>query len=84
MNKKSITLLPLLVSGLTLPTLAADVHWAYTGKHGTDHWGDISPKFITCKAGVNQSPINVTSAIESSLPSLGLKYRLSPQMSNLL
>jgi len=34
------------------------VHWGYKGENGPEHWGDIDPRFATCKNGVNQSPIN--------------------------
>ncbi len=51
-----------------------DVHWAYEGEHGPEHWGELSPDFIQCKVGVNQSPIDITSTIESDLPPLVLDY----------
>lgn len=53
---------------------ASEVHWAYEGEHGPEHWGDLSPDFIQCKVGVNQSPIDITGAIESDLPPIALDY----------
>jgi carbonic anhydrase len=38
-------------------------HWAYGGEDGPDHWGDISPENRPCSSGIQQSPINLTSAI---------------------
>ncbi len=40
--------------------LLAGSHWGYTGHEGPEHWGDLSPKFGMCKAGKNQSPINIS------------------------
>jgi carbonic anhydrase len=59
-----------------LPLLAAgdSPHWTYEGEHGPDHWGDLSPGFIQCKVGVNQSPIDITNTIEADLPPLTLDY----------
>ena len=60
----------------TGPTNGADhnAHWTYEGEHGPEHWGDLSADFIQCKVGVNQSPIDITSTIESDLPPLVLDY----------
>jgi carbonic anhydrase len=49
-------------------------HWSYEGTHGPESWGDLSPDYIQCKVGVNQSPINITQAIEAELPPLTLDY----------
>ena len=50
------------------------VHWAYKGEHGPEHWGDLSPDFVQCKVGVNQSPIDIVGAVEADLPPLVLDY----------
>jgi len=57
-------------------SLASDgsVHWTYAGEHGPEHWGDLSPDFIQCKVGVNQSPINIVDSVEAELPPLVLDY----------
>jgi carbonic anhydrase len=34
-------------------------HWAYTGREGIEHWGMLSPAYMTCEAGSHQSPINI-------------------------
>jgi carbonic anhydrase len=64
---------------LALPAQAGEarVHWAYTGEHGPEHWGDLSPKFVQCKVGLNQSPINIVDAIDADLPTLELDYNTS-------
>jgi len=64
---------------VVLPAQAGDdrVHWAYEGEHGPDHWGDLSPDFVQCKVGVNQSPINIVDASDAQLPPLELDYTTS-------
>lgn len=61
---------------LASPSYGADQgpHWTYEGEHGPEYWGELSPDFIQCKVGVNQSPIDITSTIESELPPLVLDY----------
>lgn len=38
-----------------------NVKWGYEGSIGPNYWGDLSPKFIMCKIGKNQSPIDINS-----------------------
>jgi carbonic anhydrase len=35
------------------------VHWGYEGELGPEHWGDLSADFTACKAGGEQSPIDI-------------------------
>jgi len=35
--------------------------WGYEGKIGPQYWGDLSPAFVMCKLGKNQSPIDINS-----------------------
>lgn len=35
-------------------------HWAYDGDQGVDHWGMLSPAYMTCETGSHQSPIDIT------------------------
>lgn len=72
-------LFPLFILSLALTQAvrAADggVHWTYQGEHGPKHWGDLSPEFVQCRVGLNQSPIDITGAVEADLPSLVLDYQ---------
>jgi len=34
--------------------------WGYTGEIGPERWGDLSPSYIMCKIGKNQSPIDIS------------------------
>ncbi len=53
------------------------VHWGYTGHEGPEHWGDLSDKYIMCKLGKNQSPIDIrtASAFEADLPAIAIDYK---------
>ena len=44
-----------------------DTHWGYTDTEGPEHWGDLSPKFKTCKSGDNQSPVDIPPQGNSAL-----------------
>jgi len=52
------------------------VHWSYEGKGAPEHWGDIDPRFSTCKNGVNQSPIDLQGFTEAELPAIEFNYKL--------
>jgi len=56
--------------------LAADnAHWRYSGPQGPEHWSTLDPEFKICATGKNQSPINLTAAVEGELAPLALHYR---------
>lgn len=53
------------------------VHWGYSGETGPAHWGDLDPKYIMCKLGVNQSPIDIRDKVAVGtvgLPGLTVAY----------
>ena len=65
-----------LIAGAALSQAAADVtHWAYDGEHGPKHWGELSPDFVQCRVGVNQSPIDIVDTVEAELPPLVFDYK---------
>lgn len=43
---------------IVLPS-CGDVHWAYSGPEGPDHWGSLCLGFAAC-GGVEQSPVNIS------------------------
>lgn len=56
-------------------------HWSYSGDTGPRHWGDLAPENIQCKAGKNQSPIDLRDKHgvgTSGLPELEIRYRDVP------
>ena len=52
-----------------------EVHWAYVGAEGPEHWGELSQKFATCSAGKNQAPINITHVVHGQLAAIDIHYQ---------
>jgi carbonic anhydrase len=52
--------------------------WTYTGEHGPEHWGDLSPEFAACATGKAQSPIDITSPSAAQLSPIHFAYHTSP------
>jgi len=60
------------------PAMAGEgkhAHWEYAGAAGPEHWGELEAGFASCSIGRNQSPINVTHAIEADLPPIAFDYQ---------
>jgi carbonic anhydrase len=56
----------------------ATVHWDYGSEHGPDHWGDMEPDYAACKAGHEQSPIDIQATEQADLPAIEFDYKPSP------
>lgn len=56
----------------------AKPHWTYTGETGPEHWGELTPDFKTCKLGLEQTPIDLTSEIKADPGPLTFDYRPLP------
>jgi carbonic anhydrase len=52
--------------------------WSYQGPKGPDHWGDLDPDYAACKAGKEQSPIDIRSANKVDLPAIRFEYKNGP------
>jgi len=52
--------------------------WSYEGPRGPDHWGDLDPDYAACKAGKEQSPIDIRSANKVDLPAIRFEYKSGP------
>jgi carbonic anhydrase len=52
--------------------------WSYEGAKGPEHWGDLDPEYAPCKAGKQQSPIDIRSAEKSDLPAIRFEYKSGP------
>ena len=50
------------------------VHWGYSGENGPAHWGDLDEKFLMCKIGKNQSPVDLNRFVEADLPKMQITY----------
>lgn len=53
----------------------AHAHWSYAGKEGPSHWAKLEPRFATCGTGHNQSPVDLTHAVDIALPAIAFDYR---------
>ena len=49
----------ILGAAATLSFAGAGAHWGYVGETGPEHWGELSPSYIMCKIGKNQSPVDI-------------------------
>lgn len=49
-------------------------HWSYEGGAGPNHWGELSPEFIPCSEGMEQSPIDMTGGTKKDLKDLEFRY----------
>lgn len=66
-----------LFAGVLAAPLLADEHpphWGYVGHAGPEHWGELSPQFAACRDGKNQSPVDISAAVDAPLPPLALAY----------
>lgn len=63
------------ISPLALQAAEGGASWAYEGENGPAHWGDLSPDYVQCKVGVNQSPIDIVTPLQADLPLLELDYK---------
>jgi carbonic anhydrase len=71
--KASVIIANLVMTNIALASDA--VHWTYAGPEGPQHWAELSPDFVACGAGKNQSPIDLAGMIEGELPNLDVKYQ---------
>lgn len=71
--------LTLLLSLLLAGAVAAQehVHWSYEGKEGPEHWGELSPDFALCAAGVEQSPVDIPASAAVNPADLVFNYQPS-------
>jgi len=59
----------------TSPGLASEeTHWSYSGEDGPQQWGDLTADYLMCSMGRNQSPIDLTGAVDANLDELILDY----------
>ena len=56
----------------------AGAHWTYSGEDGPSHWGALSHDYAVCSSGHEQSPIDITTVMSSSLPAIQVDYKPSP------
>jgi carbonic anhydrase len=52
--------------------------WSYEGAAGPDHWGDLDPAYAACRAGREQSPVDIRDADPTALPAMRFDYHSEP------
>lgn len=70
--KKLLVTLSVLLAANTIPTVHA-TDWGYTGNTAPNKWASLSPEFSMCN-GSNQSPINITDAVNATLSPITFSY----------
>ena len=50
--------------------------WGYQGENGPAHWGELNPQYEFCSKGKNQSPINISRAVDGKLPAIEYDYNM--------
>lgn len=53
-------------------------HWEYEGAHGPAKWGELSADFKTCSLGVEQTPIDLKSAIKAQTGPVNIGWQKMP------
>jgi len=49
-------------------------HWGYSSDNGPNLWGDMKTDYHTCKAGQNQSPVDIRDSVDRGLDNLEFHY----------
>jgi carbonic anhydrase len=49
-------------------------HWTYEGSTGPEHWGELTPEFRSCSLGMEQTPIDIDSAIRAETGQLDIAF----------
>lgn len=57
---------------------AEDVHWGYEGDTGPAQWGALSPDYVLCAEGKQQSPINIDDSSATTVALSGIKFNYRP------
>jgi carbonic anhydrase len=52
--------------------------WSYEGEKGPEHWADLDPDYAACKAGKEQSPIDIGNTKKAELPAIRFEYKSGP------
>jgi len=75
---RSILLAASLVLAGSTAAIAGGELWSYEGDTGVDHWGNLSPDWAVCGAGLYQSPIDLDLAITADLGSIKSEIKQTP------
>lgn len=73
-----VALAPFALAGCTVK----DVDWGYAGKTGPENWGRIDKHYSACSAGSQQSPLDMTGAINAEMADLVIDWEKGGEMEN--
>ena len=60
------------------PASAHGQHWSYDGPTGPRYWGRIDPAYAACDTGQQESPIDLSNAIDAEIGALDIHWRPLP------
>jgi len=63
-----------LLTTMPVSVEAGGPHWGYGEKDGPAHWAELSPGYAMCGQGRNQSPVDISDAVEADLPPVAFHY----------
>ena len=52
--------------------------WGYVGASDPEHWGELSSTYSACRAGLEQSPIDLKHAINADFTTVDIRYQSIP------
>ena len=52
--------------------------WGYVGAGSPENWGELSSTYSACRAGLQQSPVDLHDAISSNLKNIEINYQPIP------
>ena len=65
-------------SALCAQHAKSTAHWSYSGATGPTHWASLSPTFEMCRAGREQSPVDITRTTAMALEPIRFDYHPVP------
>ncbi|CAM3324131.1 carbonic anhydrase [Xenorhabdus nematophila] len=77
--KKKLMLAVILATSFSIGAAEQPLHWGYEGQGSPEHWGKLSPDFVLCEIGKNQSPINIQGALKTHHSKLVLAFQQDKQ-----
>ncbi len=73
--KKLLTTVALIATTSLLASADGASKWGYGGVEGPEYWGELSAKYMMCKEGKHQSPIDITDHTEADMEALKFDYK---------
>src|SRR4051794_23780747 len=59
------------------PAPADEIHWSYSGEAWSEHWGALSPDYVKCSEGQEQSPVDIPASAPVNTAGLTFDYHSS-------